>query len=197
MPEGCKLSELPCLSAAPTCLQIWFNAISYFTFFILQILRARELLVQIQKPEPTVLDTAPTSSEREELGLTESNMVHLPYENVAHEEHLKSSAESASLPIMEVSLADASHLKSDSSQEIPSVASDVKEEAHDSIAALKLDDEEADADAWLDEDERNDVNETADRGLNTSCDYVGWITWDGLRGMSFGFRLNLFYQLVL
>jgi len=147
-------------------------------FLPVQILKARELLLQIQKQGPRVLDTAPTPSEREELGLTESNMVHLPYENVAHDELLKSSAESAPLPIMEeVSLDDAAHPKSESSQEILSVAADVEEEAQDSssvhFAALKLDDEEADADAWLDEDEGNDVHETADRGRNTDL----WSRW--------------------
>lgn len=127
-------------------------------------------------PEPRTIDTAPTRSEREELGLTDSNMVHLPYEHVALEEHLKSSAESIPSPIMEeVSLDDASHPKSESSQETLAAATDVeegeqKEEAQDSnplhFAALKLDDEEADADAWLDEEEGNDVKETANRGLN-------------------------------
>lgn len=99
-------------------------------------------------------------------------MVHLPYENVTQEEHLKSSAESTSSPIMEeVSLDDASHPKSESSQEIFSVTADVEEEAQNSKSSvhftpLKVDDEEADVDAWLDEDEGNDVKETADRGLN-------------------------------
>jgi hypothetical protein len=123
----------------------------------------------MQKDEPRTIDTAPTRSEREELGLTDSNMVHLPYQ---HEEHLKSSAESIPSPIMEeVSLDDASHPKSESSQETLAAATDVEEEAHDSssvnFAALKLDDEEADADAWLDDEEGNDVKETANRGLNT------------------------------
>jgi hypothetical protein len=169
-----------------------------YYFLVIQVLKTRELLLRIQNQEPRVIDTAPTQSEREELGLTESNMVHLPYENVAHEEHLKSSAESASLPIMEeVSLDDASHPKSESSQEILSVVTDVEEEAHDSSSqhfpALKLDDEEADVDAWLDEDEGNDVKETAVKGLNTHL----WITLDGLLGLSFGFRFKYLYQLVL
>ena len=129
------------------------------------------MLLRIQKEEePRNVDTAPTWSEREELGLTDSNMVHLPYEHVALEEHLQSSAESVPLPIMEeVSLGDASHSKSGSSQETVAAVTDFEDEAHDSssvhFAALKLD-EEADVDAWLDEGEGNDVKETAERGLN-------------------------------
>lgn len=130
------------------------------------------MLLRIKKDEPRTFNTAPTQSEREELGLTDSNMVHLPYEHGALDEHLKSTAESFPLPIMEeVSLDDASHPKSESSQETLATATDLEDEAHDSssvhFAALKLDDEEADADAWLDDDEGNDVKETADKGLNT------------------------------
>lgn len=103
-------------------------------------------------------DTAATQSERKELGLTESNLLDTP---------LESSAESAPSPILEEASQDATSLPK-SSQEAVSAVADVKEEEQNSssvdFSALRLDDEDGDVDAFLD-DEDNDVQETAQRGL--------------------------------
>ncbi|XP_024380486.1 uncharacterized protein [Physcomitrium patens] len=120
-----------------------------------QVLKTRELLLQ-RKEEPRMPDTAATQSERKELGLTESNLLDTP---------LESSAESAPSPILEEASQDATSLPK-SSQEAVSAVADVKEEEQNSssvdFSALRLDDEDGDVDAFLD-DEDNDVQETAQR----------------------------------
>lgn len=78
---------------------------------------------------------------------------------------LKSSVDSAPLPVMEeVSLDDASRLNSESSHETVSAATEVQDSSSLPTLSSKLDDDQREVDPWL-EDEDNDVQETADRGL--------------------------------
>lgn len=123
-----------------------------------QILKIRELLLQ---PKESRSDTASNQCERVLPGLTESNMRDLL---------LKSSVDSAPLPVMEeVSLDDASRLNSESSHETVSAATEVQDSSSLPTLSSKLDDDQREVDPWL-EDEDNDVQETADRGVAISID---------------------------
>lgn len=133
-------------------------------------MKTRELLLQqLQKREPTARDTGPTT-ECEELGITEYGIADTYNKQVIPKDHLECTAQSKVSPSPELASAGNDFLvKEESQMSTVSAAPEIDELAKSSavkFSALRLEDDETDVDAWLENDDENDgtagvVNEGA------------------------------------
>lgn len=134
----------------------------YCVYLLLQVLKTRDLLLQqLKKKEPLHLDTAPTQSERDELGITEYSIADTNKKQVVLKEHLESTAQSKPTLVTEHDSADLEILASeDLSKESMSGSAEIEELVPEAttmqFSALTLEDDDAvDADAWLEDEDDN------------------------------------------
>lgn len=147
---------------------------------VLQVLKTRDLLLlQLKKTEPVHLDTPPTQSERDELGITEYSIADTHKKHVVLKEHLESTAQSKPTIVTEHASAD---LEIRASEDLPKESMSGSAEIEELVpeattmqfSALTLvDDDGVNSDAWLEDEDANataasEVDGTTLQGIGSS-----------------------------